>query len=257
MAELEGANTGAEQAPEGQYQQAEKTFTQADVDRIVGERLSREGVQDAKEVLETLKAFGYEGTPAEVKATLKVQAEAYKQQQAEQEKQAEIDAAKAEAQQSGTSPELIAEIKSLKAELADIKAERQAKKAEEEKNAKAEEAKKAADEEAKKSFDEAAQIYGAETLEKLSKDEDFLDYVAGKVNTPVKTLVERFMKIKGKALDEAYAKAASKAARSTGSAAGSAGSGGTYGLTEHQQQLAKDNGMSLKEYAAGLSLVKK
>lgn len=231
---------------------------QAEVDKIIGERLSREGVQDAKDVLETLKTFGYEGTPAEVKATLKVQAEQYKQQKAEQDKQAEIDSLKEKAQQTGTSPEILAEIKSLKDELADIKAERQAKKAEEEKIQKAAEAKKTADESAAKSFNEAVEAYGAETLEKLSKDEDFLDYIAGKVNTPVKTLVERFMKLKGKALDEAYAKAASKASRSTGSAAGNGGGeGGTYGLTDHQQRLAKDNGMTLKEYAEALSLVKK
>jgi hypothetical protein len=233
------------------------TFTeqeQAEVDRLMGERLAREGVQDNKEIVELLHELDITGTPAEVKAAIKIQAEQYKQQKAEAAKQTELEALKAQAQETGASPVLLAKIKELETKLADIDAERQAKKTEEEKAVQAAAAKKVADEAQKKSWDEAAEAYGEDTLNKLSGDEDFLDYVAGKIKVPIKTLVERFMKIKGKAYEEGLTKANSKAVRSSGSG-GAALAGGTYGLSKEQlEDLKQYNArypkmaMSAKEY---------
>lgn len=229
---------------------------QAEVNRVISERLAREGVQDSKEIVELLKEFDYSGTPAEVKVALKMQADSYKAQKAEQAKQAEIDALKAEADQTGASPEILAEIKALKAEMSEIKQKDAAAEKAKEDAIKATEARKVSDEAAAKSYTEACEEYGADVVDQLAKDEDFLDYIVGKINTPIKTLVEKFLKLKGKAFEEGLIKANSKANRSTGSGSGKLDSG-TYNLTDNQKKLAVENGMSNKEYAESLKLVKK
>lgn len=224
---------------------------QAEVNRVISERLARDGVQDKNEIVDLLKDFDYKGTPAEIKAVLKVQAETFKQQKAELEKQAEIDSAKAEASLTGTSPELIAEMKQLRVDLAEIKQKDASAQKAKEDAVKASEAKTTADKAAADSYTEACDEYGAEVVDQLAKDEDFLDYIGGKVNVAIKTLVEKFLKLKGKAYEEGLTKANSKASRSTGSGSGKLDTG-TYGLTSDQQSLAKENNMPLKEYAEAL-----
>jgi hypothetical protein len=229
-------------------EQQEKTFTQADIDRIVGERLSRDGVQDSKEIVELLKEFDYSGTPAEVKAALKIQAESYKRNKAEHEKQAEIDELNAQSQNTGTSPEILAEIKELKTKLADIEAERLAKKAEIENKVKT-------DSEWATQIKEFSTEYPDVILDELNENAKFIKFAKGK-KMPLKEIYADYLELIGETALEATAKVTSKASRSAGSSTGKVDSG-TYHLTTNQQQLAADNGMSLKEYAEMLSLVKK
>lgn len=99
---------------------------QKEVDRIVGERISREGIQDMKEIMENLKSFGYTGTPAEIKAAIKVDADNFVKQLEDNEKQETLDALKEQAKNTGTTPELLATIKALQEDLSEIKGERKA-----------------------------------------------------------------------------------------------------------------------------------
>src|SRR5690242_20529748 len=106
---ISGPFFDTEEGGAGDGSQPGKTFTQEDVERIIGERLARERASkvdydDLKEVTELVQQFGYSGTPAEIKAALKAEAE-------ERRKAAELKDLEEEAATTGTSPELLAEIK--------------------------------------------------------------------------------------------------------------------------------------------------
>lgn len=94
---------------------------QKEVDRIVGERLSREGIHDMKEIMEHLKPFGYTGTPAEIKAAVKADAEDFVNQLKESEKQQTLEQLQQQARDTGTTPELLATIKALQDDMSAIK----------------------------------------------------------------------------------------------------------------------------------------
>lgn len=219
-----------------------KTFTQEDVDRIIGERLSREKAaradyDDLKEVAETLKEFGYEGSVAEVKAVLK-------QQATERRKAAELRDLEEEADKTGTSPELLAEIKAVKQELAEIKKK-------EEKQQKEIEEKQKADESFKEQIKEFNEKHPDIDVDKLSDNKKFINFVQkAKPGLSLVELYDTYIDLVGDAEAAAIEKIKANADRSTFSGKSKADpTGGTYGLSEYQQGLAKSNGMTNKEYA--------
>ena len=220
---------------------------QQELDRIVGERLSREKAKysdydDLKGLDEELTAFGYEGTPRERREAIKAQREAMSAQ-------TELETLQEQASQQGTSPELLAEIRELKKELSEIKSERQAKKAEielKEKNDKA----------WNEQLTDFQATYKDVDLDQLAENAKFKKFIKGK-NLPLKELYADFADFIGEAETDAIKKTMSKQERSTGNGKGNSSEGGSYGLTSNQQALAKENGIPLKEFAENLKLIKK
>lgn len=219
-----------------------KTFTQDDVDRIVGERLAREkskysDYEDIKAITEELREFGYEGTPQEIRAAIREQKEQIK-------KQAELEELKKQAEIEGTSPELLKEIKDLKEELANLKKSDQEKKQQEE-------AKKKQQEESIKQIDEFNEKYPDVDVEKLAQNSKFKKFF--EKSNPKLTLLEvyeDFVDLVGGIESETMAKIQSNVARTTTSGKAKQDSeGGGHGLTERQKALAKQAGMSYKDYA--------
>jgi len=227
------------------------TFTpveQAEVDRIVGERLGRErqkyeGLDDLRDLPDILKEFGYSGTPAEIKQAVKADAE-------RQKKQVELEQLQAEARRDGTTPELLAEIKEIKGKIAQYEQK-------EKETLQQFEARRQADQAWNQQVEAFVVKHPTVDLEKLSENQKFLRFVRGK-DLPLIDLYEDFVEIVGGAEAEAIAKLQSNVDRSTASGRQKGGAeGGTYGLTPRQQQLAKDGGMTMKEYADFLSHIKK
>lgn len=252
FAEGDGEGEGNENGDGGQNTPAGKTFTQEELDRIVGERLARakkdkpEDYDDLREITETLKAFGYSGTPAEMKAVLKDQAS----RKAKEQELAELEE---EAERKGSSPELLAEIKELKAEIKGMKQK------DEDREKQAREAKDR-EEAWIKQVEAFKEKHPDVDMDALGQNERFVKFL-GRAN-PTLSLVEvyeDFLDLVGGAEAAAIAKIKSNNDRSTASGKGGGGdhAGGTYGLTDHQQQLAKRNGMSNKEYADMLGHIKK
>lgn len=223
-------------------QESEKTFTQADVDRIVGERLSREkgkysDYDDLKEVADSLKAWGYEGSPAEVKAIIKQQAE-------ERRKAAELASLEEEAEITGTSPEMLAEMKRLQKRLDEIESEKK-------KQQKEMEDKQKADETFDNDIKELQEAHPTVDVKKLGENKKFIEFVNdARPGLTLLQLYNKYVDLVGGAEKSAIEKMKSNDDRSTFGARGGKAepSGGTHGLTDRQQKLAKDNGMSNKEY---------
>lgn len=225
--------------------QSGKLFSQEDVDRILGERLARErsskvDYDDLKEVTALVQEFGYQGTPAEIKAALKAEVEGRR-------KAAELQSLEEEAAESGTSPELLAEIKELKKELAEIKQDKQKAQKEQESRRKAEEA-----------WTEQVTTFQEKhpeiDVDKLGKNEKFLSFM--KKSNPNLSLVdiyETYIDLVGSAEKAAIDKIIANDERTTssGKAKGDP-TGGTHGLNDQQQKLARENGMSFKEYSERL-----
>jgi len=225
---------------------------QEELNRIVGERLGREGISDMKDIVETLKDFGYSGTPAEIKAAVKAQAEAFKVQQAEAAKLQELEDLKDQAKNEGISPELAREIKELKAEIEDLKKDKDAAK-------QAEEAKKQNAEAWNTQVTEFKEKHPEIDLEKLDKDEKFVKFA--KRSHPGLSLTEKYedyVEFVGGAQADAIKKIQSNLDRSTSSGRqGGDKTGGTFGLTPNQQALATENDMTYQEYSNYLKHVKK
>lgn len=231
-------------------QQPVKTFTQEEVDRIIGDRLAREkskvaDYDDLKEVTETLKSFGYQGTVAEIKAELKQQAETRR-------KAEELKDLEEEAEKSGTSPEMLAEIKELKKELAEIKKDKQNQQKEQEDR-------KKADEVFQEQMKEFAVKHPTVDIDKLNENKKFIDFIENaRPGQSLVQLYDKYIDLVGGAEKAAIEKMKSNDDRSTFSGKSKAEpSGGTFGLTEHQQKLAKENDMSFKAYADELAKVRK
>lgn len=231
-------------------QESDKTFTQADLDRIVGERLAREkskvaDYDDLKEVAETLKAFGYEGSIAETKVRLKMEAEARR-------KTAELQELEEEAENEGTSPKLLAEIKALKKEIADIKEDKT-------KQQKAVEDQKKADEKLQTDLKELTDKYPEVDFEKLDQNKKFVKFIGdSKPGLTLLQLYENYIDLIGDVEKAAIEKIKANDDRSTFSGKAKADpAGGTYGLSDYQQKLAKENGMTNKEFAELRNQVKK
>ena len=205
---------------------------QAVVDKIIGERLSREGIQDKNEIVDLLKEFGYEGTPAEIKFAVKQQAEEFKRQQVEAIEEEKLESLKEQAKEEGTTPQLLARIEKLEGKLSASDSERQAKEAVINQQI-----------ETEKMFN--AQVkYFEETeetndLAKLNENPKFIKFLqkqrpTGKPDFLVEVYKD-FVDLVGSAEAEATAKIKANLDRSTssGRSKGDA-SGGTYGLKESQ-----------------------
>jgi hypothetical protein len=169
MSELENANV--EQPTEATDI---KQMSQADIDRIVEERLARErkkygDYDELKEIEKELEGFGYTGTAAEKKAAIKTQREQYAKQQ-------ELADLQEEADEKGASPELLSEIKQLKSEIAELKGEREAIK-------KAETEKKVADEAFNNQVQEFNEEYPDVDLAKVGENPKFLKFAKGRAGT--------------------------------------------------------------------------
>ena len=221
---------------------------QLEVNRIVEERLARErgkyaDYEDVKGVTEELKAYGYQGTPAEIR-------QAIKQQREETQRQNDLQELQEQAKTEGTSPELLKEIKELKSELSEIKGERTAIK-------QAEEQKKKDNEAWNNQVKEFTTTYGDVDLDQLALNPKFVKFVKGK-HLPLKELYEDFIDFVGETEVEAIKKVMSKEQRSTSGGKGT-NTGGDYGLTDSQKKTVEEWNrknpnmkMSYKEYAEKL-----
>lgn len=223
-------------------QQPGKTFTQEDLDRIVGERLTRERAargdyDDLKEVADLVKEFGYQGSVADIKAQLRQESETRR-------KAAEMEQLKQEAATSGTSPELLSEMKALQKRLDEIESEKQ-------KQLKEMEAKQQAENAWNAQVQEFQTKHADVDMEKLAKNEKFMKFLSkSNPSIPFVDVYETYIDLVGDAEAAAIEKIKSNADRSTFSGKSKADpSGGTFGLNESQQALAKSNGMTYKEYA--------
>ena len=206
-----------------------KTFTQEDVNKIVQGR-----VGELNSVIEELKAFGYEGSPKEIKEAIRVQRETY-------DKQRELTELQQEASETGVDPEILKEIKELKKDLADLKSERNAKLAEIE-------TKKQIDENWNIQVKTFSEKYSDINLDELGKNTKFIKFIKGK-QLPLVELYEDFVDFIGESETDLLKNLKSKDLRSTTSGKGGALDGGSYGLTDTQKELATDAGIPFKRYA--------
>lgn len=243
----QGADVGGNETVDGD-QQPGKTFTQAEVDRMMSDRWKDSELTKAelKEMTEVIKGFGYSGaTPAEVKAELKAQLDQKRRQE-------ELETLHDEASKSGTSPEILAEIKELKKKLDTIEKEKTDRQKEiDQRNQ--------ADNQWNEWVNELSSKHPTVDLDKLESNTKFIAYL--KRSNPALSLTERyetFIELVGSTEKEAMAKVTANIDRSTssGRSKGSA-DGGTHGLSDYQQTLAKQNGMSNKDYAELLGHVRK
>lgn len=236
------------------------TFSEAEqieVNRIVGERIGREGISDMKEIMSELGAWGYSGSPSEIKAAVKAQADSFRLQQAEEVRRTEIETLKDELKdelKGETSPNIIAE---LKAEIraANAKLDSIVKKDND--------AKQAVDEQKKN-----AEAWSTQVVEfnekhpeidrtKLDKDEKFIKFASKRFGT-ITEIYEDYVELVGGVQSDAVKKMQSNADRSTSSGRQSGDrTGGTFGLTPNQQSLAKDNDLTYEQYAEYLNHVKR
>lgn len=236
------------------------TFTpeeQEVIDQMAGRIRAEEKRKyaDHEDIVNILDDFDYAGmTAAEKKELLKQNAAAYKAAKAEQQKQDELTALKEQAKNEGTSPALLAEIKTLKNELAEIKGERQAVK-------QAEEQQKQTQARYSKEVQEfqANEKYTGIDLSKLLKDEDFSEfYQSSNPALTISQVYDKYVKYVGGAEAAAVAKIKANSDRSTASGKQKGEAvGGTYGLTARQQTLAEENGITYKDYAESLKQIRR
>ena len=220
-----------EEFEQQEQQQEEKTFTQADVDRIVQDRLGREkskyaDYEDAKGIVEELTAYGYQGSAKEIRAAVKAQREEYQRQQ-------ELAELQEQAKDKGTSPETLAEIRELKKELAEIKREKEEKQKVIEQQTQEYQA-------FQEKVAEFQETYPDVDLDKLNNDEEFIEFL--KDSNPNLSLIkvyERYTKYTHGAVEKATAKIQSNIERSTSSGKAK-GSDSTYGLTAEQRKTVDD-----------------
>lgn len=220
-----------------EYNEEQKSFTQEDVDRIVGDRLSREkskytDYEDTKGILEELNAYGFQGNAREVRAAVKTQRE-------ENQKQEELQELQEEANQSGTSPELLAEIRELKTEISSYKKDKQEKFQAEADAVKAQE-------NIRTMVDEFSEDYPNIDLEKLNKNEDFIDFLQeSNPNMSLSKVYARYSKYSNGAADKAAAKIQSNLERSTSSGKAK-GTNNSFGLSADQKNTVDEYNASCK-----------
>lgn len=220
---------------------------QAKVDAIIQERVARVKAEkpadydDYKAIGEELQAFGYKGTPSEIRAEIKRQREST---------QAQIELAELEQQadDEGITPALAKKIKDLEDKLEkstkaldEITGERQAK-------VKQAEEQKAQEEFYNQQRQALLEKHNVDA-EDLEKNPRFMKFVKGKKITDLVEVYEDFAEFIGETEADTIAKAKSKEERSTSGGKGTNTDGAVYGLSPNQQTLAKKSGMSYKEYA--------
>jgi hypothetical protein len=212
---------------------------QKEVDRIVGERLSREGIHDMKEIMEHLKPFGYEGTPAQIKAAIKADAEQFVDQLKESEKQQALEQLQQQAKDTGTTPELLATIKALQDDMSAIKNKNKA--AEDAANQRV--ATQKMQDEQLKYFAECEDTKDID-LKTLNDDPKFVKFLSKQKQTWTKEwLVEAwkdYVELVGGAEAEAAAKIQANIDRSTSSGRGTS-SDGAGSLTADEKAFVDDH----------------
>lgn len=220
-----------------------KTFTQAELDAIIKDRLAREknkfsDYDDLKELSTILDDFDYaDMSVAEKKKILKQQAEEYKAQKEAKEKE-ELDA---KAQEKNIDPDILKDIEKLKQQL--VKFEEKERQ-ELEKNKQLEAAKQKSLREIKE-FQEKYSDIDLEALVKKPKFKKLLDSAKSDI-----TLMQIYEDLYMEFNNEDEDKKELNNARSTSSGkTGGNVSGRTYGLTAHQRSIADESGMSYEKYA--------
>jgi transcriptional regulator with XRE-family HTH domain len=219
---------------------------QKEIDRIVSERLTREkskyvDYDDLKEIEAELEEFGYTGTPAEKKAAIKAYKESLREQSNYQE---EIE----HYANDGEIPdEKVLNALAKKFGVPADKVEKAIKKVISIDEA---EEKKQKDDEAwdkqVKAFEEK---YETVDIGKLAEDKKFIKFAKGK-GLPLVELYEEYLDFLGDSEKEFTAKIQANIDRSTSSGKQKGDAlGGTYGLSADEQELAKENGMTMKEYS--------
>jgi hypothetical protein len=219
---------------------------QAEVDRVIQERVARVKTEkpadydDLAGIAEAAKRYGFSGTPAQIRHQMEAQA----QQEADEKELEELEAL---AQDQGISPALQKQINALQKKLDGIEAERQAA-------ADAREAKTQQENAIQQQFDEFKQKYPDVDLNELDKDDRFIRF-ARKHNGTLSEKYEEYMEIVGDVESSTAARRQSKQDRTT--TGGARTGGANYGLTDNQIRLAKESGMSLKDYADKLATIKR
>lgn len=244
----DGADGGDNGGGDGGQQQPGKTFTQAEVDEMMSKRWKDAEMSKAelKEFTDLIKEFGYEGsTPTEVRAKVKADLDQRK-------KAAEIKALEKEADELGADPELLKELREMKKELADMKKDKEEKEKEQR-------TKEAAQKAFEKSVADLQEKHPELDTAKLFENEKFVKFA--RRSNPSLSLIEvyeDYMDMASEAERDAIEKIKANSGRSTSSGRGKADpDGGTYGLTAHQQKLAKENNMTNKQYAELLGQITK
>ena len=220
---------------EMQEQQPEKTFTQAELDKIVAERLARakkpDDYDDLKELLGELEEYGYPQSPKEAKEMIRAAKEQAKAERelAELEEQARVE---------GTSPELLKEIKELKGQVKELSEEKEAIKAAKQAELDRIKAEEEADAAWQTQVDEITEAHPDIDLETLNENTKFIKFIKGKSGMTLKELYEDFIEFIGETESAAIKKAMSKAERSTGNGKGNSGKASI--LTDEQKKTLSD-----------------
>jgi transcriptional regulator with XRE-family HTH domain len=221
---------------------------QMEIDRIVGDRLTRErskyaDYDDLKEIEKELEEFNFTGTPAEKKAAIKAYKESLREQQ-QSSYQEEIEHAAGD----GEIPdEKVLNALAKKFGVSADKVEKAIKKSIEAEEAA--EAKLRDDEAWEKQVKAFEEKYSTVDIAKLADDKKFIKFAKGK-GLPLTEIYEEYLEFLGDSEKEFVAKVQSNIDRSTSSGRQKGDAlGGTYGLSADEQDLAKENGMTLKEYA--------
>lgn len=241
-------------------QQSEKTFTQAELDKIVADRVARakspEDYEDMKEVIAELEEYGYPQSAKEVKEMIR---EAKRVAKETADAEAELEELQEQAELTGTSPELLKEIKVLKAEINSLKSVEEKKKADIEQERVNAEAQKKADEAWQAQIDEFEEKHGDVNLETLQENQKFMRFIKGKNGYSLTELYDDFTELIGEAESEAIKKAMSKASRSTntGKSSGSASSmlseAQKKTLSDWNRKMPKHLQMSEKEFLGNMN----
>lgn len=220
---------------------------QAKVDEIIRERLARaknekpEDYDDLKEIEAEIGEFFEGATAAEKKAAIK----AYKADLAAQK---ELEELQSKADEEGMTPALLKRLEAAEKKAEEANKKLEAIEAEKTAKIEAEKIAKLQEENYQLARKELLDTHGVDA-DDLQNDEDFMSFIEGKKDINLTKEYEKFIKLTGKTASEAALKYKSKESRSTSSGKGASSDGATYGLTAKQQELAKNNGMTYKEYA--------
>jgi len=222
-------------------EEQEKTFTQADLDRIVQDRVARENKKfedlnnELQEFDSILTDFDYSGM------SLKEKKEMLRQQAAEYKRQKETQELNSKAENLQTSPEILQAIEELKSKV--DKYEREA-----ENNAAEQRRLKEAQEKSTAMINEFTTKYPEINIEELVVHPKFSKFFnASNANLTFTEAYEIYAELFGEV--ETKTKGESNKQRSTASGKQAGNVGRSFGLTDHQRKLADQNNISYERYA--------
>ena len=216
-------------------EQQEKTFTQAELDKIIAERVARVKAEkpsdydDLREMATDLEDYGFVGTVAEKKAALKAAKEQVRLQN-------ELESLEEEADRTGTSPELLREIRELKKELKEVKDERKALNEVDEAKRKEAEAKIKIDADWDRQLTELNEAHSDVDPEELAKDAKFIKF-AKSHKGDIKEIYEDYLELMEDAAQNIAEKFKRSELRSTGGGKTPPSSSGAKLSTAQQSTL--------------------